>query len=121
MVLPVFVVVVLAFALLISYPWEVLSVSAVIYLVCLPLGWLSDRDYVRKDALAASGAGTPLGDAVATDGEPVVDTSSDTTEPDRPSRLELIALAQAEIISSCRAPRASSPPAIVTTAQSSIP
>src|SRR6202162_2105934 len=44
LVLPVFVVVVLFFALLISYPWEVLSVGTLVYLVCLPLGWISYRD-----------------------------------------------------------------------------
>ena len=54
MVLPLFVVAVLFFALLIAYPWEVLSVGAVVYLICLPLGWLSYRDYQRKDALAAN-------------------------------------------------------------------
>ncbi len=55
MVLPVFVVVVLFFALLISYPWEVLTVGALAYLACLPLGWLSYRKYQRKDAEAAAG------------------------------------------------------------------
>ena len=50
MVLPVFVVVVLFFALLISYPWEVLTVGTLAYLACLPLGWLSYREYQRKDA-----------------------------------------------------------------------
>src|SRR3954464_3652805 len=54
MVLPVFVVVVLFFALLISYPWQVLSLGALAYLACLPLGWLSYRNYVRKDAEAAA-------------------------------------------------------------------
>ena len=43
MVLPVFVVVVLVFALLIAYPWEVLSIGAIVYLGCLPLGWLSHQ------------------------------------------------------------------------------
>ena len=50
MVLPVFVVVVLFFALLISYPWEVLTLGTLAYLGCLPLGWLSYREYQRKDA-----------------------------------------------------------------------
>ena len=56
MVLPVFVVVVLAFALLISYPWEVLSLGTLAYLCCLPLGWLSYREYQRKDEAAAAAA-----------------------------------------------------------------
>lgn len=64
MVLPVFVVAVLIFALLIAYPWEVLSFGAVVYLICLPLGWLSYRDYVRKDELAGTATG---GDGAATD------------------------------------------------------
>ena len=52
MVLPVFVVVVLFFALLISYPWPVLTIGTVIYLASLPFGWLSYREYERKDAAA---------------------------------------------------------------------
>src|SRR5216684_2042518 len=54
MVLPVFVAVVLFFALLISYPWEVLTIGTVIYLMTLPLGYLSYRKHERKDAAAAS-------------------------------------------------------------------
>ena len=50
MVLPVFVVVVLFFALLIAYPWEVLTVGTVLYLASLPFGWLAYRDYERKHA-----------------------------------------------------------------------
>ena len=53
MVLPVFVVVVLFFALLISYPWEVLTLGSLAYLACLPFGWLSYREYQRKDAAAS--------------------------------------------------------------------
>jgi CDP-diacylglycerol--serine O-phosphatidyltransferase len=54
MVLPVFVVVVLFFALLISYPWQVLSIGTLAYLACLPLGWVSHGNYLRKDAAATS-------------------------------------------------------------------
>ncbi len=56
MVLPVFVVVVLFFALLISYPWEVLTIGTLAYLSCLPFGWLAYRNYQRKDAEAAAAA-----------------------------------------------------------------
>jgi CDP-diacylglycerol--serine O-phosphatidyltransferase len=62
MVLLVFVVVVLFFALLISYPWAVLTIGTLAYLGCLPLGWLSYREYQRKDA-AAFAAATPAGEA----------------------------------------------------------
>jgi CDP-diacylglycerol--serine O-phosphatidyltransferase len=56
MVLPVFVLVVLFFALLIAYPWWVLTIGTFCYLGCLPLGWLSYREYERKDAHAAAAA-----------------------------------------------------------------
>src|SRR5882724_8814179 len=39
MVLPVFVLIVLFFVLLISYPWEVLATGTIIYLMSLPFGW----------------------------------------------------------------------------------
>ena len=87
MVLPVFVVVVLVFALLISYPWEVLSVSAIVYLGSLPLSWLSYRDYVRKDALAAGSPGSePTASANATAPGIAPPTGNDTAA-DRPPRL----------------------------------
>jgi CDP-diacylglycerol--serine O-phosphatidyltransferase len=63
LVLPVFVVVVLFFALLISYPWEVLTIGTLAYLGCLPLGWLSYREHQRKDeaaAVAVSAADAPI-------------------------------------------------------------
>jgi len=49
-VLPIFVFTVLFFALLISYPWEVLSIGVVLYLASLPFGWMSYRNHARKDA-----------------------------------------------------------------------
>jgi CDP-diacylglycerol---serine O-phosphatidyltransferase len=54
MVLPVFVAVVLFFALLVSYPWIVLTIGTVLYLASLPLGWLSYRRHERKDAATAT-------------------------------------------------------------------
>jgi len=90
MVLPVFVVVVLAFALLISYPWEVLSLSVLVYLGCLPFGWLSYREYQRKDEAAAAAAAATEGVAASADESPLspdhagVERDSD---PDRPARL----------------------------------
>ena len=50
MVLPVIVVAVLFIALLVSYPWEVLSVGTIVYLACLPLGWWSRQRYQQADA-----------------------------------------------------------------------
>jgi CDP-diacylglycerol---serine O-phosphatidyltransferase len=61
LVLPVFVLIVLFFALLISYPWEVLTIGTVIYLVTLPLGWLSYREALRKTAAASAAPGVATG------------------------------------------------------------
>jgi CDP-diacylglycerol--serine O-phosphatidyltransferase len=59
LVLPGFVAVVLFFALLIAYPWWVLSIGTVVYLACLPLGWHTYREYARKDAEAAAAQAVP--------------------------------------------------------------
>ena len=85
MVLPVFVVVVLFFALLISYPWQVLTLGTLSYLVCLPLGWLSYREYQRKDAAAAAATETPCG-ALSTEAS-IAPDHAPADDPDRPARL----------------------------------
>jgi len=54
LVLPVFVAVVFFIALLISYPWYILSAGSVLYLASLPLGWKSYRDHARSAASANS-------------------------------------------------------------------
>jgi CDP-diacylglycerol---serine O-phosphatidyltransferase len=82
MVLPVFVVVVLFFALLISYPWQVLTLGTLSYLVCLPLGWLSYREYQRKDAAAA----TEMHAAAAAEASIAPDHAS-AADSGRPARL----------------------------------
>ena len=83
MVLPVFVLVVLFFALLITYPWEVLTIGTLAYLACLPFGWLSYREYERKDAevAAAQAAAAP---AQASDAPPPPNPDE---HGDRPARL----------------------------------
>jgi CDP-diacylglycerol--serine O-phosphatidyltransferase len=50
MVLPTFVAVVLFFALLVAYPWEVLTLGTLLYLAFLPVGFMSYRKYQRRDA-----------------------------------------------------------------------
>lgn len=80
MVLPVFVMVVLFFALLVSYPWQVLTLGTLVYLTCLPLGWLSYREHQRNDAVAA--AASPASNVVLSSNQPVGDQ-----DDDRPTRL----------------------------------
>src|SRR5260221_2858875 len=53
MVLPVFVSVVFLVALLIGYPWHILSACSVLYLLSLPAGWKSYRDHHRSAAAQA--------------------------------------------------------------------
>ena len=83
MVLPVIIVAVLFVVLLISYPWEVLSVATVAYLACLPLGWHYYQQYRQADAAAAKPA------AVAAPAEADTRTPSATPQQDddRPARL----------------------------------
>src|SRR6266513_5961125 len=61
MVLPVFVMVMLFFALLISYPWVVLTIGTVCYLASLPFGYLSYRGHERKDAAGDVASSVPAG------------------------------------------------------------
>jgi CDP-diacylglycerol--serine O-phosphatidyltransferase len=74
LVLPIFVVTVLFFALLISYPWEVLSLGVLIYLGSLPFGWLSYRSHQRKDAAEMPAVAQPPSAASAVEpGAPAID------------------------------------------------
>ena len=68
LVLPIFVAVVAFVALLIAYPWPVLTFGTILYLASLPFGWISYRDYVRRDAEAAAQGQTVLYGAAAPDG-----------------------------------------------------
>jgi len=52
-VVPLVVFVVLFIAILISYPWHVLSVGSLLYLICLPFGWMSYRRHELQAAEAA--------------------------------------------------------------------
>jgi CDP-diacylglycerol---serine O-phosphatidyltransferase len=102
LVLPAFVLAVLFFALLISYPWEVLSTGTLIYLACLPLGWKSYRRQAEADRIAAdraaSGRSAQAADSAAASGLQAAPVPPDGPRPDgarpdapnggeRPSRL----------------------------------
>lgn len=85
MVLPVFVSVVFFIALLIGYPWHILSACTVLYLVSLPLGWKSYRDHQRRaDAQAAAAAADVAAPAAAAPPFAAVPPEQDV---DRPVRL----------------------------------
>jgi CDP-diacylglycerol--serine O-phosphatidyltransferase len=86
MVLPVFVSVVFFIALLIGYPWHILSACSVLYLASLPLGWKSYRDHERIAASAAAAAAT-AGSAAPTTAASTFAPAPSDTEDERPTRL----------------------------------
>jgi CDP-diacylglycerol---serine O-phosphatidyltransferase len=84
-VLPVFVVVVLFVALLISYPWIVLTIGTLLYLGCLPLSWLSYRrmeQRLQQQTAAAPGAVSSI-----PVNPPPLSPDGATADDNRPARL----------------------------------
>ncbi len=59
MVGPVVMVLVLSVALLIAYPWILLTIGTLAYLASLPFGWLSYRNYEMRAACKARRFGCP--------------------------------------------------------------
>src|SRR6516164_3629779 len=89
LVLPVFVGVIFFIALLIGYPWQILSAGSVLYLLSLPVGWTSYRDHARA-AAAAKAAAAPQANVAppALPSTPTfASTASDASQDDRPDRL----------------------------------
>ena len=90
MVLPVFVAVVLFFALLVAYPWVVLTIGTVAYLASLPIGWIAYREYRRRDAAAALQAPARSGPHAPVESEsPSLSPGhpEQPPHPERPARL----------------------------------
>jgi CDP-diacylglycerol--serine O-phosphatidyltransferase len=84
MVLPVFVSVIFFIALLIGYPWHILSAGSVLFLLSLPAGWKSYRDQQRAYAAQAAGPAdvTPSNPAA-----PYAPTAAEAEQDNRPARL----------------------------------
>ena len=85
MVLPVVVAVVLFIALLISYPWQILSGMSVAYLLSLPWGWKSYREQERNLAAQTAAAVDPT--APAGSAAPYAPPVAEAPAADRPTRL----------------------------------
>ncbi|MCF2523102.1 CDP-diacylglycerol--serine O-phosphatidyltransferase [Bradyrhizobium sp. G127] len=84
MVLPVVVLVVLFIAVLISYPWHLLTGGSLLYLLSLPIGWASYREHERRARVAAAASeAAPRYTADVPDFPATVDPAED----DRPTRL----------------------------------
>jgi CDP-diacylglycerol--serine O-phosphatidyltransferase len=89
MVLPVLVMVVLFFAVLIAFPWKVLTIGTLCYLASLPFGYLSYRRHKRKDAAAAASSAPAGADHARTHGEAPPLSPGHGEQPaerDRPTR-----------------------------------
>jgi CDP-diacylglycerol--serine O-phosphatidyltransferase len=86
-VLPIFVCVVLFFALLFSYPWEVLTIGTLLYLGSLPFGWLSYRKHQERDARAAATQETSADATLSPAGTLQSEPPPASERPDRPVRL----------------------------------
>src|SRR5271154_1136627 len=78
MVGPVVIVVVLFVALLIAYPWIILTGGTLAYLVILPFGWLSYRGYERP-ARAGKAESVP---AVAAPPVPLAPSNANSSDND---------------------------------------
>jgi CDP-diacylglycerol---serine O-phosphatidyltransferase len=93
MVLPVFVLVVAFFALLIAYPWFVLTTGTLLYLASLPFGFVAYRNFERQDAAAKapqpSAVSLPAAgsEAAAPGAAPTPPTEAPPEQDDRPPRL----------------------------------
>jgi CDP-diacylglycerol--serine O-phosphatidyltransferase len=82
-VLPIFILVVLFIALLIAYPWPVLTIGTLAYLASLPFGLQSYREHERRMSATAKAAESahpkPSEDATT-------EAAPDATPPGQPSR-----------------------------------
>ena len=87
MVLPVFVAVIFFIALLIGYPWHILSACTVLYLLSLPAGWKSYRNHQRNAAAVAQAAATPADAAPPNPAPPLASVVADPEQDNRPARL----------------------------------
>jgi CDP-diacylglycerol---serine O-phosphatidyltransferase len=88
LVLPLFVVVVLFFALLIAYPWPVLATGAIIYLASLPFGFTSYRNYQRREVVASPQPGAAPAEAAPQSVAPTTpQRPTEPPAPERPARL----------------------------------
>lgn len=85
LVLPVFFGVIFFIALLIGYPWYILSVGSVIYLGSLPAGWKSYRDHARR--LAAQNATPAGGGTPSQPPSPYASSMPESGQDNRPARL----------------------------------
>ncbi|MBU6456938.1 MAG: phosphatidylcholine/phosphatidylserine synthase [Bradyrhizobium sp.] len=90
MVLPLFVSVIFFIALLIGYPWYVLSICTILYLLSLPAGLKSYRNHERRAAELANAPAdgvAPSNAAPSDAAPPFAARASGPDKDDRPTQL----------------------------------
>jgi len=86
MVGPLIILVVLFFAMLIAYPWLILTAGTLTYLASLPFGWLSYRGY-EKRAQGAKPEAPPSAHTLSPPAPAAANIPPVNENEDRPSRL----------------------------------
>jgi len=88
-VLPIFLFVVLFIALLVAYPWPILMLGTLAYLVSLPFGLRSYRQHERRarQAEPAAPPASPQTHDESTVPTPADVTASEPSDAERPARL----------------------------------
>jgi CDP-diacylglycerol--serine O-phosphatidyltransferase len=74
--------VIFVIALLIGYPWHVLSAGTILFLCSLPLGFMSYREHERRAAQAKTAASAAPPQPV-----PFTPPAPEATQDNRPQRL----------------------------------
>jgi CDP-diacylglycerol--serine O-phosphatidyltransferase len=87
MVLPAFVLVIAFFALLIAYPWLVLTTGTLLYLASLPFGLIVYRKYERQEKAAAESAQPAVSLPAASEAAQAPPPATPPDESGRPARL----------------------------------
>jgi CDP-diacylglycerol--serine O-phosphatidyltransferase len=83
LVLPVFASVVFFVALIVVYPWHILSAGSILYMLSLPFGWRSYRNQAVRHA-AVVGAAAGAAPAAASSAPSFAPTGTPAAEQDRP-------------------------------------
>jgi len=84
LVLPVFVAVVFFVALLVVYPWQILSAGSILYLLSLPLGFKSYRDQAARYAGVSGTTTAPAAGITQSANAPAAPPAANRPDEGRP-------------------------------------
>jgi CDP-diacylglycerol---serine O-phosphatidyltransferase len=84
LVLPVFAAVVFFVALVVVYPWQILSVGSALYILSLPLGYKSYRNQAARYAGSSGATAGPVGASTPAADAPVTSAMANRAGEERP-------------------------------------